>query len=222
MRNPMFIAACLLAGHLHAQSKLTLGQYAYIMGHETSYVSPVIQYQNSRHWYAEARYNYEDMHTFSLYAGRTFSGDHTISYTITPMLGGMVGKLQGGSLGLTASLNYKKIYCSTQSQYILSARDHTDNFFFSWSEAGYHLLKCLDAGLSLQHTIYSEGNALSQPGVFACYSFRRWSFPVYCFLPAHEPCFFVAGITYEWKYSGGKHGATGKPAVPNRGRRIAN
>jgi len=216
----MFIAACLIAGHLQAQSKLTVGQYAYIMGHETSYVSPVIQYQTNRHWYAEARYNYEDLHTFSLYAGRTFSRTDVISYTITPMLGGMAGKLQGGSLGLTAELDYKNIYISTQSQYCLSARDSRENFFFSWSEAGYHLFKQLDAGLSLQHTIYNEGNVLSEPGVFACYSYRSWSFPVYCFLPSHESPFFVVGITHEWKYTGNKRSSPGKPALPNRGRRI--
>jgi len=216
MRNGLVILAFLLAGQVHAQSKLSIGQYSYIKRGEPFYVSPIAQYQSSSNWYAEARYNYEDLNTFSLYGGRTFSNEQALSYSITPMAGIMWGRLRGGSAGLNASLEYKKYYFSTQSQYSVSTQDLRESFFFSWSEAGYRPLDWLYTGVSLQHTKPRHAGALIEPGFFACFSYRQWSLPVYCFVPSREPCFFVVGITREWRYPQSGRSKTGKPPFPKR------
>ena len=142
MHNRLLIPALLLIGQVHAQSKLSIGQYSYIRPKEALYVSPVAQYQSGSNWYAEGRYNYEDLNTFSLYGGRTFSNEHALSYSITPMAGIMWGRLRGGSAGLNASIEYKKYYFSTQSQYSIATQHLAESFFFSWSEAGYRPLDC--------------------------------------------------------------------------------
>jgi len=216
MRSRLFILACLLAGQAHAQSKLSIGQYSYIRSREPLYISPIVQYQSGGNWYAEARYNYEDLHTGSLYGGRTFSSEHALSYSITPMAGVMWGKLRGVSAGLNASIEYKKYYLSTQSQYSVATRNPMESFFFSWSEAGYRPLDWLYTGLSLQYTKPRHTGALTEPGFFACFSYRQWSLPVYCFLPSREPCFFVVGITREWRYPQNGRSKTGKPPFPKR------
>lgn len=216
MRSRLVILACVIAGQLHAQSKLTLGQYSYIRGREPLYVSPVLQYQSSGSWYAEARYNYEDLHTYSLYGGYTFSKEKALSWSFTPMAGIVQGRLRGGSAGLNAELGYKKFYLSTQSQYFVSSRDRGENFFFSWSEAGYKVSRWLYAGISLQHTKPYRADAIIEPGFFACFSAGAWSVPVYCFLPSNEPRFFVAGITREWRYHKNDRSKTSKPSFRQR------
>ena len=216
MRNQLLILACLFIGQAHAQSKLSIGQYTYIRSREPFYVSPIVQYQSGSNWYAEARYNYEDVHTYSLYGGRTFSNERTLSYSITPMAGIMWGKLRGGSAALNASVEYKKFYLSTQSQYSVSTQNLAESFFFSWSEAGYRPLDWLYTGLSLQHTKPRHANALVEPGFFACFSYHQWSVPVYCFLPPRESCFFVVGITWEWRNPSMVRSKTNKPLSPKR------
>jgi hypothetical protein len=134
------------------------------------------------------------------------------------MAGIMWGRLRGASVALNASLEYRKWYFSTQSQYSVSSRDCMESFFFSWSEAGYHPLNWLYTGLSLQHTKPWQATASIEPGVFICLAYRQWSLPVYCFLPSRQPCFFVVGITREWRYPPGGRSKTGKPPFPKRSK----
>jgi hypothetical protein len=218
MRSRLLILTCLSVYNLHAQSKLTIGQYSYLHAHESFYSSPVVQYQSSHNWYAEARYNYEAQQTFSLYAGRSFSGTHAITWSVTPMVGVMAGKLRGGAAALNAELDIKKFYCSTQSQYCMSSQSAAKDFFFSWSEAGYRPLNWLYAGVSCQYTRPYHAQALPEPGFFACFSTGQWSFPVYAFLPTDRSAYFVAGIIHEWKYPKNGRIQTGKPSFPKKGR----
>ena len=220
MRSGLLVMACLSGGLAGAQSKLTIGEYAYAGANQPLYISSVIQYQGKQHWYAEARYNYEDYRTCSLYGGYTFSGDHKLSYSVTPMIGWMAGRLKGGSAGLNAEFDYKRIYFSIQSQYCASSDDRGENFFFSWSEAGYHVCSWLYTGLSLQYTLPYRGPALPEPGVFASFSFRQWSFSVYSFLPARQPMLFVLGVSREWKYRKKSSAGPGKPPLPAKNRGI--
>lgn len=224
MRNRLLIASFLLAAQTQAQSRLSIGQYAYLHTQQPLYLSPIVQYQGPRNWYAEARYNYEEQHTFSLYGGRTFSADttpgHRFSYTITPMAGIMEGSLHGGSAGLNAELDYKGIYFSTQSQYSFSWREDSKNFFFSWSEIGYRPLKWLFAGVSVQQTKSYRARAVTEPGLFVCFAFRQWSFPLYAFRPAQGPAYFVAGIIHEWKYPGSSRTKTTKPPFRESSRAL--
>jgi hypothetical protein len=206
MRSIFFIATHLFLLHsTYAQSKLGFDQYSYMGAGQLNTLVPVAHYQSNNKWYAEARYNYDDLQTFSLYAGRTFSKENDFSYALTPMIGGMVGKLKGGSVGLNTAFSFRKFNFSSQSQYSVSAENQTSNFFFSWSDLCYQPLDWMYTGISLQHTQLYRANALVEPGVLIGFSFDRWTFPIYSFSPFGSERYFVVGINWEWKHLRNQH-----------------
>src|SRR5450432_910627 len=198
---PIIIIFLFLLHHVRSQSKMSFEQYSFMGAGQSSLLSPVAHYQNKQNWYAEARYNYEDIHTFSLYAGRTFSGENDFSWSLTPMIGGMAGKLKGGSFGLNSECSYKRFNFSSQAQYSISAETRYDNFFYNWSELCYQPLNWFYTGIAFQHTRLYASNSLLDPGILVAFSFKQWSFPVYSFNPLADKRYFVAGVNWEWKHS---------------------
>jgi hypothetical protein len=204
MRSASFILALsLLFYGVRSQSKLGLEQYSFMHAGENNGWSPVAHYQTSKKWYAEARYNYEDFQTFSLYAGKTFSAENDVSYSLTPMIGGMLGRLNGGSLGLNTELSFRKFSFSSQSQYSLSTDNQRSNFFYSWSELSYQPLNWVYTGVAIQHTRFYQANTLMEPGVLLGFSFQHWLFPLYTFNPFSNSPYFVVGMSWEWKHGKG-------------------
>ncbi len=185
----------------NAQQKLMLEQYSFIGGGATSMLAPVAHYETKHKWYAEARYNYEDINTFSLYAGRTFSAQRIFSWSLTPMIGGMAGKMKGGSFGLNSECSFKKFGFSSQAQYSLSAETEYDNFFYNWSELYYQPFDWVYTGIAVQHTRMYATNALVDPGVLLGFSYNQWSFPMYSFKPFAAERYFVVGINWEWNHT---------------------
>ncbi len=186
------------------QQKLMVEQYSFIGGAAPSILAPVAHYENKHKWYAEARYNYEDINTFSLYAGRTFSAANDFSWSLTPIIGGMAGKLKGGSVGLNSECSYRKFGFSSQAQYSVSAETQYDNFFYNWSELYYQPLNWMYTGIAIQHTRMYATNALVDPGLLLGFSYNQWTFPVYSFNPFAEGRYFVVGVNWEWNHAKSK------------------
>jgi hypothetical protein len=184
---------------VRSQAKAGFEQYSYMGAGQSNGLVPVAHYESNKKWYAEARYNYDNFQTFSLYAGKTFSKENDFSYAFTPMIGGMIGKLKGGSLGLNTEFSFRKFNFSSQSQYSVSAESQNGNFFFTWSELYYQPLHWIYTGVTLQHTRVYRTNALVEPGVLLGFSFNHWSFPIYSFSPFADERYFVVGINWEWK-----------------------
>jgi hypothetical protein len=163
---------------------------------------PVMQYKHPKKWYAEARYNYEDMETFSLYLGKTITVEkNDLKGSFVPMLGGSVGRFNGISTGLNIDMEYNKFFFSSQSQYSRSTNQYGEYFTYSWSEVGYQSFKWLYAGLSVQHTHDRVlGNDL-QPGVMIGFTFKKFTIPVYTFEPYNSGRNFIVGLTMEWTHT---------------------
>lgn len=192
----LFVSARIAA---FSQPAVKFEQYSFLGGGQTSLLAPVAHYQTPKKWYAEARYNYEDIQTFSLYAGRVFSGKDNLTWSLTPMIGGMAGKLNGGSFGLNSAFSYGKFGFSSEAQYSISAATHLDNFFYNWSELWYEPVDWIYTGLALQHTRMFASNSLVDPGVLLGFSYNQWSFPLYSFNPLSQQRYFVVGINWEWR-----------------------
>ena len=63
-----------------------------------------------RRWlHLEARYNYEDLDTASVWVGYNFSVGEKLSLDITPMLGGVFGNTTGIAPGLRGSLKWWRL-----------------------------------------------------------------------------------------------------------------
>jgi len=137
----LILTILLLNGTGFSQSELNLDQYHIVNPGQPYQYMPVMHYQHARKWYAEARYNYEDAETFSLYLGKAITGGKSLNYSIVPMLGGSVGRFQGVSTALNIDMDYHKFFFSSQSQYSRSTIQYGEYFLYSWSEIGYQRLK---------------------------------------------------------------------------------
>lgn len=171
-------------------------QYLYAKNKEGVQLVPMLHYQSTKNWYTEARYNYEDTATVSLYGGKIFSKDkNKLSYSMLPLAGVVLGRFKGGSLGLNINIEYKKLFFCSQSQYTFSVKDKFDNFFYSWSEAGYEIWNWLYVGVAVQHThMYDTKFELGEKGFVVGISVQKWVFPLYIFNPLNNGQYFVLGI----------------------------
>lgn len=197
----------------YSQAEAVVEQYHYAGKGQPYVFMPVAHVQTARNWYAEARYNYEDTETFSFYLGRSFSGEKNLSYTFTPIIGAAMGRFKGISTGLNIDMEYGKFFFSAQSQYSLATErgKGSDDFFYSWSEAGFQPLHWLYAGASFQQT-YMANEKLLEPGALIGFSFGRFSIPIYGFDLAHEQRYFIIGLTVSWQ--GAKKPGSNKPTQP--------
>jgi hypothetical protein len=60
---------------------------------ERNYAQPTVTADHGGGLHLEARYNYEERDTVSVWAGYTFSGGNAISWEVKPLLGVVVGKM---------------------------------------------------------------------------------------------------------------------------------
>src|SRR5262245_25135204 len=113
----LIISMLLLSGAGFGQANINFEQYHVVDPNQFYTYMPVMHYQTKNNWYGEARYNYEEMETFSLFLGRAFTGGNDLNFSLVPMLGGSVGKFKGVSTGLNVDMDYNKFFFSSQSQY---------------------------------------------------------------------------------------------------------
>lgn len=193
------------------QHEVSFEQYHFVGSGQPYTYMPVMHYRNTKNWYAEARYNYEDLQTFSLFLGKAFKGDQALTWSLVPLVGGSVGRFNGLSTGLNIDLEYDKFYFSAQSQYSVSTSVYKNQFLYSWSEVGYQSLRWLYAGVSLQHTADRiEGNILD-PGVLIGFTFNKVTIPVYSFVPFNKERYFIVGLNIELNHK--KPSAKNYPVV---------
>jgi len=184
------------SGLLYAQTGFE--QYQYMGEEKLVTLVPVIHIQAPKNWYSEARYNYEEDKTFSLYVGKNFAKEKKkFSYSIIPMLGGMMGKYKGGSAGLNVNFEYKKFFMSSQPQFTFFSERKDKSYFFQWSEVGYELKPWLFVGCSLQQTYYKESKMnVIERGVLLGVATGKWTFPIYVFSPLDTSRYFILGVTF--------------------------
>jgi len=195
MKNNILIFIIALAA-IQAQAQTGLEQYYYVQNKKAVEFVPMVHFETKNNWYAEARYNYECNNTFSLYAGKEFTGEHNkFTYSLTPLLGSVMGEFSGASTGLNVAMQLKDIFFTSQSQYTFSYNDPTKDFVFSWSELGYEVSSWIYLGLSMQHTQMMHSNTMQfEHGAVIGFTFGRWTVPIYSFSTFDSSRYFVLGI----------------------------
>lgn len=188
---------CIGCNALLAQGKGGLENYSFLSLGKDYVWMPVMHYQTPKGMYAELRYNYEEMNTFSIFGGKTLTTGKEKSIAITPMIGFSAGDFSGASVAANTEIELSKFFISSQAQYSMSFKKDMSNFFFSWSELGYDIFPNLFAGLSFQYTRVDEDNKF-EPGFMAGVSFKNISIPVYFFNPFRKEKYIIVGLNYEY------------------------
>ena len=95
----------------------------------------------------EARYNYENLKTGSLWTGYNFVAGRALVFQATRMFGVVLGKTTGIAPGYELSFTYKRLELFSEGEYVCNTKDKHGSFFYSWNELKYSLVNWLHFGL---------------------------------------------------------------------------
>ena len=169
----------------------------FLLPDDDDYVLPIIIARHDQ-LLLETRYNYEDRYTGSLWGGWAFDGGSTWEWEAIPMLGAVVGRTDGVAPGFKFSLAWKQLSFYSENEYVVVPSDHTENFFYNWSELTWDPLDWLSAGVATQRTRVYETERDLQRGLMARLARGRWSATGYWFNPGSDDDFGILTVSVEF------------------------
>lgn len=184
---------------IKAQSTKTVENYSVLNPGNEYLWMPVVHYKGKKNFYAEARYNYEDVNTASLYAGRSFDGGNKIQYTITPMAGLVFGKYNGVSIATNTEADYKGFNFCSQLQYTINTKNKQEIFFYNWAEVSHRFLKKMYGGISIQQTMMYKSSMTTETGLLLGFNSGKITVPLYFFSPLSKQKSITLGLIVEWE-----------------------
>jgi len=156
------------------------------------FVLPVFRADKNK-LHLEARYNYEDMETFSAWVGYNISGGNEFEYTFTPMIGGVVGTAQGIAPGLEMTLGYKGFELYSESEYMFDFE--VENFFYNWSDLTYSPTDWLWFGISGQRLRVYQTDLEVQRGLVVGASLKNWELSTYVYNIGRSDAFVLVTVS---------------------------
>jgi len=153
-------ASLLIAGRASAQTTapneghqvtLSAAVFTFFVPKNGDYVQPVAALDRD-FLHLEARYNYEDANTGSLWVGYNFSGGGALTWELTPMLAGVFGNTDGVAPGYEGALGYWKLELASEGEYVFDFADASGGFFYNWSELALSPFEWFRFGFVVQRT----------------------------------------------------------------------
>ena len=161
------------------------------------FILPVLRFD--KNWlHLEARYNYEDKKTTSLWGGYNFSGGNKLEYQFTPMVGIVAGELNGMAPGLEMTIGFKSFELYSESEYFLDFNNSEDNFLYTWTDLTWSPFEWGWIGISGQRSRLYETDVDIQRGLLAGGGFRNWEFSGYLYNPATDDTYIIASISWSF------------------------
>jgi hypothetical protein len=192
----------LLATLVLAESTLVAAQDAwefhlsgalYALPAESDFVQPTFRADRGT-LHLEARYDYEDRNSASFFAGANFEWGEKVTFSLTPMLGGLVGDTDGIVPGFEADFAVGKLEAYGEAEYVFDLNDSSSHFFYMWSELSLRPIHWLRAGLVTQRTRVYQTERDIQRGLLVGVSFKRLEAAVYFFNPGSDDHFAVVSL----------------------------
>jgi len=143
----------------------------------------------------EVRYNYESVGARSAFVGWTFAGGESITWELTPLLGGAWGTTQAFVPGLEASVAWKQLDFYVEAEYVRENSGQANSYFYAWSELGFRPVEWLRIGLAGQRTHAYGGDRDFQRGPFVQTTWRWLTIGGYWFNPGSRDQVFVGLIS---------------------------
>jgi len=172
---------------------LSLELYAFDPPEDDAYLAPIVRADRDV-LHLEARYNYEDRDTLSLFAGRTFDWGEELTVELVPMLGVAMGDTQGLAPALEVELAWKDLSWYAESEYLHDLEDSDDSFFYTWSELTLAPADWLRFGLVAQRTRLYDQELWIDRGLLLEFSGKRLALGAYLFNPDQDDAFL--GLTF--------------------------
>jgi hypothetical protein len=154
--------------------------YAYFVPDGDDFLQPTVTADRGR-LHLEARYNYEDFNTGSLWIGYNFSVDGDVTLVFTPMIAAVVGDTDGVAPGLNLVVDWWKLAFLSQSEYVIDASDSANSFLYTWTELAFWPLDWIGAGVVVQRTKVADLDFEAEPGVLLGFAWNNLSVTAYGF-----------------------------------------
>jgi hypothetical protein len=171
--------------------------YYYLFPDAGNNTLTLIGYFNYKSVHLEPRYNYEALHSGSVFAGWKFESEGKINWAVTPMIGVVFGDLKGFAPAVELELSYKAFDFYTENEYVIDQAGSQYNFFYTWTELGFSPFEKFRTGISAQRTRLYETGLEIQRGLFAEYSFWKLTTGIHYFNPFSTEYFFIASLNFE-------------------------
>jgi hypothetical protein len=192
----ILIVAVLCSGRLLAQAEVgkTLATAAapanlwefnasvsgYLVPEGQSYVQPTFTADHDT-LHLEARYNDEAQRTGSLWVGYNLSVGKKVVLDATPMVGGLIGDVNGIAPGLEFTVTYKKVELYSQNEYVFDTATKSGNFFYTWTQLTYSPLEWFTVGYVVQRTRAYQTPLNIQRGLLVGFSHKKVNFTTHVF-----------------------------------------
>jgi hypothetical protein len=152
--------------------------FTYVIPGEEDYAQPTVALD--RKWaHIEARYDYEERDTGSLWFGYNFQGGDAVEWTMTPMLGGAFGAVTGVAPGYSASLQWRMLDVYSEGEYLSDLSEPANSFLYNWSEISVRPREWWRAGLVTQRTRARDHARDIQRGPLLGFTFRKLEVTAY-------------------------------------------
>lgn len=160
--------------------------------------APVIAAADRGPLHLETRYSYESIDARSAFAGWTFSGGDTVTWELTPLLGGAWGTTRAFVPALEASLAWRRLDFYVEAEHVRDKSTRNDSYLYAWSELGLRPAEWLRIGVVAQRTRVYDGERDVQRGPFAQLTWGRVTIGGYWFNPGSSDQVVVAsfGLTF--------------------------
>ena len=171
--------------------------YTYFLPDDGNYAQPTIA--TDRDWFhLEARVNYEDLNTGSIWFGYNFSGGETFEWALTPLLGGVFGQTDGVAPGYTGSLSWRRFEFYSEGEYVFDAHDSADSFLYNWSELAFGLAGWCRVGLVTERTRAYETERDIQRGLLVGVTYKNLEATTYVFNPDDSEPIVVLSVAFSF------------------------
>lgn len=146
----------------------------------------------------EARYNYEDLRTASVWVGYNIFGGDEFQYFITPIVGGAFGRTFGFAPGLEFTFSYVGFELYSESEYLFDFESSENNFFYSWTDFTYSPSDWMWFGISGQRTRLYQTELEIDRGVLLGAAYNNWQFTGYTFNLFTDDFFFMLALAIDF------------------------
>ena len=170
--------------------------YFYQVVDDRNYAQPTVTADRDR-LHLEARYNYEDLDTGSVWFGYNMSGGETLSWELTPLLGGVFGATDGVAPGYKGALSWRSLEFYSEGEYVFTGAAE-DRFFYNWSELTVSPVEWWRIGLVTQRTRAYETEREIQRGLLVGFSYKSLTTAIHVFNPddTHPVVVFSASLAF--------------------------
>jgi hypothetical protein len=173
---------------------LAAATYVYFVPDDSNYAQPTFTADRGA-LHLEARYNYEDRETGSVWAGYNFSGGEKVAWEFTPMFGGVFGTTAGVAPAYKGSLSWWNLEFASEGEYVIDIDDSSASFFYNWSELTIAPAGWWRIGLVTQRTrVYATDRDI-QRGLVVGFGHKSVDAAVYVFNPDDSKPVVTVAVT---------------------------